>query len=709
MRIYCLNGDQNYPCFILTIKGCAIMLDCSLDLNNVEKFFPVALVQNQRYEHMTNHKLKNGKSIENIKEYNNHIFINSTIEFSPPEFNLINVEDVDAVLISNYHTMLALPYLTKLKNFRAAVYCTEPTLHMGRILMEELTGLIKSNNNLTFDTKSQVNTNEFYSTNQCKQWKIHSNLLSQLLNISETHNKPHNWHSLYSKEDVDLCISKIKQVGFNERLNLFGSLYAVPRSSGYTIGACNWLIEADCDKIFYLPHSSLLNTHTKSIDLTGITNQIVDCLIISGLAKENNEPDLMSQEFCKAVVSTLKNGGNVLVPTYSTGKIYDLIEYLTSYLNDASLSTIPIYFISQVANQSLAYSNIFAEWLCETKLNQVYAAESPFQHGELVKNGIVKIYPSIIGKFNDDYRQPCIIFASHPSLRFGESCHFVELWKNSPLNSLIFIEPSFNYIECLAPYQPIYANYYYFPIDVGLNGNQLFKIIKEFKHVSQLIISNNIKIENNSCYNESNNNKNYPIDNSNSSNNTSCNNNNENYTELFLKQYDLDKYIEANNIYLNMYRQNDIIKLKVKRRYEKCNIEAELANSLILKPSQTNNIAYSTFSAHLVTKNNEHVLKAAPKTIPLTRRDRLDESNLKRYLHGKLNVEQFEMNIKQLGFSKTIRIKPVENTENIYIIEINKQNKIIIDLLSNSISIINNNEDIRNKIKDCILKCLNTL
>ena len=88
MRIYCLNGDQNFPCFVLTIKGCKIMLDCSLDMKTIENFFPIMLVQNQRYEHLNNFKLKNGKIIENIKEYNNRIFINSILEFSPPEFCL---------------------------------------------------------------------------------------------------------------------------------------------------------------------------------------------------------------------------------------------------------------------------------------------------------------------------------------------------------------------------------------------------------------------------------------------------------------------------------------------------------------------------------------------------------------------------------------------------------------------------------------------
>ena len=59
---------------------------------------------------------------------------------------------------------------------------------------------------------------------------------------------------------------------------------------------------------------------------------------------------------------------NYLMPTNSffflksQGVLYDLFECLYSYMDGANLSAIPIYFISPVADSSLAYSNIFAEW-----------------------------------------------------------------------------------------------------------------------------------------------------------------------------------------------------------------------------------------------------------------------------------------------------------------------------------------------------------
>ena len=46
------------------------------------------------------------------------------------------------------------------------------------------------------------------------------------------------------------------------------------------------------------------------------------------------------------------------------------------------------------------------------------------------------------------------MFTGHPSLRFGDVVHFLQLWKNSPNNLLVFTEPDFPYLEALQPYQP---------------------------------------------------------------------------------------------------------------------------------------------------------------------------------------------------------------------------------------------------------------
>lgn len=121
------------------------MLDCSLNMKTLQHFVPQLLVPNQRFDAMPNFRLPSGASVQATVDFNNRVYLNSPLEFSIPQFDLINVEDLDAVFISNFSSMLALPYLTKLKGFRADVYCTEPIMHLGKVLMDELTHYVGSN------------------------------------------------------------------------------------------------------------------------------------------------------------------------------------------------------------------------------------------------------------------------------------------------------------------------------------------------------------------------------------------------------------------------------------------------------------------------------------------------------------------------------------------------------------------------------------
>lgn len=77
---------------------------------------------------------------------------------------------------------------------------------------------------------------------------------------------------------------------------------------------------------------------------------------------------------------TLKNGGSVLIPCYPSGVVYDLFECLSTNLDNHGFSQIPMFFISPVADSSLAYSNILAEWLSSVKQNKVYIPDEPFPH-----------------------------------------------------------------------------------------------------------------------------------------------------------------------------------------------------------------------------------------------------------------------------------------------------------------------------------------
>ncbi len=73
------------------------------------------------------------------------------------------------------------------------------------------------------------------------------------------------------------------------------------------------------------------------------------------------------------------------------------------------------------------------------------------------------------------------MFCGHPSLRFGDVIHFIELWGSNPNNAIVFTEPSFNYLTALAPFQPLLMKSVHCPIDTSVTAAQAKKLIRDLQ------------------------------------------------------------------------------------------------------------------------------------------------------------------------------------------------------------------------------------
>ena len=463
------------------------MLDCGLTSQTVLNFLPLPLVQSSRFQSLSNWISPRDHDSQvdgELKECCNRVFIDSSPEFNSPLEKVVDFAEIDVILISNYMNMMALPYITGMMHFKAfrdrrivnvsldvftegtgfsgTVYCTEPTLQIGRFFLEELVEYIE------VAPKANVAT----------QWKDMLHLLPAPLNEAF---KPKSWKQIFSIEDVQNSLARVQIVGYDEKLDIFGALQVTPVSSGFCLGSSNWVLSSGHEKIAYVSGSSTLTTHPRPINQSALRH--ADVVIMSGLTQAPHvNPDSMLGELCMNVGVTLRNGGSVLIPCYPSGVVYDLFECLSTNLDNHGLSQIPMFFISPVADSSLAYSNILAEWLSSVKQNKVYIPDEPFPHANLVKNARLKHYKHIYSEgFSTDFRQPCVVFCGHPSLRFGDVVHFIELWGSNPQHTIIFTEPDFPYLQALAPFQPLAMKAIYCPIETSLNFQQANKLLKELK------------------------------------------------------------------------------------------------------------------------------------------------------------------------------------------------------------------------------------
>ncbi|XP_056669695.1 integrator complex subunit 9 isoform X4 [Monodelphis domestica] len=567
--------------------------------------------------------------------------------------------------------MMALPYITEHTGFTGTVYATEPTVQIGRLLMEELVNFIER------VPKAQ-------SASLWKNKEVQRLLPAPLKDAVEVS----TWRRCYTMQEVNSALSKIQLVGYSQKIELFGAVQVTPLSSGYALGSSNWIIQSHYEKVSYVSGSSLLTTHPQPMDQASLKNS--DVLILTGLTQiPTANPDGMVGEFCSNLALTVRNGGNVLVPCYPSGVIYDLLECLYQYIDSAGLSNIPFYFISPVANSSLEFAQIFAEWLCHNKQTKVYLPEPPFPHAELIQTNKLKHYPSIHGDFSNDFKQPCVVFTGHPSLRFGDVVHFMELWGKSSLNTVIFTEPDFSYLDALAPYQPLAMKCIYCPIDTRLNFIQVSKLLKEvqMRKLRPERRRDSPKVTQ------------VPL-------HVVCP---EQYTQPPPAQsHRMDLMIDCQPPAMS-YRRAEVLALPFKRRYEKIEIMPELADSLVpleIKPG----ISLATVSAVLHTKDNKHVLQAPPRPSqpPASKKrkrvsdDIPDCKLLKPLLSGSIPVDQFVQTLEKHGFSDV----KVEDTAKGHIVLL-QEAETLIQIEEDSTHIIcDNDEMLRVRLRDLVLKFL---
>ncbi|MBN3280475.1 INT9 protein, partial [Polyodon spathula] len=653
---YCLSGHPTLPCNVLKFKSTTIMLDCGLDMTSALNFLPLPLVHSPRLAKLPGWVSKDGNTFleKELKECAGRVFVDSLPEFCLPERELLDLSTIDVILISNYHCMMALPYITEHTGFTGTVYATEPTLQIGRLLMEELVNFIER------VPKAQ-------SATCWKNKEIQRLLPAPLKDTVEVS----TWKSCYTMQEVNSALSKVQLVGYSQKIELFGAVQITPLSSGYSLGSSNWIIQSHYEKVSYVSGSSLLTTHPQPMDQSSLKNS--DVLILTGLTQiPTANPDGMLGEFCSNLAMTVRTGGNVLVPCYSSGVIYDLLECLYQFIDSASLTTIPFYFISPVANSSLEFSQIFAEWLCHNKQSKVYLPEPPFPHAELIQTNKLKHYPSVHGDFSNDFKQPCVVFTGHPSLRFGDVVHFMELWGKSSINTIIFTEPDFSYLEALAPYQPLAMKCVYCPIDTRLNFIQVSKLLKEVQPLHVVCPEQYVRPP--------------PA-----------------------QSHRSDLMLDCQPPTMP-YRRCSVLSLPFRRRYERIELLPELADSLVpseIKPG----ISVATVTAVLHTKDNKHVLrptlKLAPAPPPSKKRKRVLEEPPehrapKPLLSGAVPIEQFLATLQKHGITEV----KVEDTPDGHILHLQDEDTLI-QLEEDSTHIIcDNNEILRATLRDLVLRFL---
>ncbi|PIA36111.1 hypothetical protein AQUCO_03400191v1 [Aquilegia coerulea] len=493
------NGFHFPPCYILELCGFNVLLECPVDLSALKIFSPIPSHSYQCTDVEDSVSLASNNPSSDEREHKRRKVEKKSLEAkdlicAEPWFKMVtnlhlwDLSFIDMVIISSPMGMLGLPFLTRNKNFSAKIYATEVTTRLGQLMMEDLVSM-----NMEFK--------QFYGPEESElpewlKWNELELLPIELKNIlmGEDGATLGAWQSLYSTADVKDCINKCQTLKYAEEACYNDTLSIKAFSSGLEIGASNWIINAPRKNITYLSSSIFESAHAMSFDYNSLHgNDLIlfsDFSTLSSIIGASNDANVSgssqdsqstatgalrndlenkdslissddsSEEMDKiafigsCAIDSVRQGGSVVIPFGRIGIVLLLLEQISMFLESSNIE-VPIFMISTVAEEILAYTNIVPEWLCKQRQENLYSGDALFGHVELLKRKCLHLFPAIHSiEFLKTWQEPCIVFAPHWCLRLGPVVHLLRRWCGDP-NSLLVLEQEVDAVLALLPFKPV--------------------------------------------------------------------------------------------------------------------------------------------------------------------------------------------------------------------------------------------------------------
>uniref|UniRef100_A0A1I7TYF8 Beta-Casp domain-containing protein n=1 Tax=Caenorhabditis tropicalis TaxID=1561998 RepID=A0A1I7TYF8_9PELO len=401
-------------------------------------------------------------NIPYLKELGNRYYVEGQPEIFHVSADMLKMNTIDVILISNYDSFLGLPFYTETTGFNGKIYVTEIAYQYGKLLMEEM---------LEFMERIEVRQPD-------KNWKKEE-VCGKFPN--PPFQNPVEWRPFYTTRDMHSCLTKVITLSFNQTIDIF-RLKVTPVVSGHTLGSAYWTIKTDNETIAYLSASNPNATDVKKMEMAPLRN--VDYILATSISRLiDTTAQNMGINLIRTISDVLKNHGSVLLPMCPIGPIFELIEAVSDVIqstNGISLDT-PIYFISPVAKSAIAMASISAEWMSDSRQNAVYLPEEPYIHNNLIRSGRLKIYDSLYGKFSKEFRTPCVIFASHASLRVGDAAHMVEVLGSDPKNAVIVTDPDLPVEDVREPFRTLPIKFINIPMDFRMDFGTMERLLADMK------------------------------------------------------------------------------------------------------------------------------------------------------------------------------------------------------------------------------------
>ena len=330
--------------------------------------------------------------------------------------------DVDAVLVSfaDFDHIGALPYAVAHFGLDAPIYATIPTYQMGGILLRDA--------------------------------------------YASTHSRSSRDRARFAMQFVDRTMEMFVNGGLNyrERLKLPNNstqskipIFVRASPAGRLLGGSVWRIFNEFDNVVYAvdynhqrdyhlgePRFDDSNLFRASLLITGANNATLEGL--DGLKKR-------SERFKNRILETLEDGGNVLIPTDSGGRVLELLLLLARCWGQ--YSRYPLIFAHRHADRAIDFARRSLEWMHESFTNSFdIERRNDFDNttnGAMQKVVIVTSEEQINRIVLSDSR-PKVVLCTSESMQTGFSRLLFKHWSNNPRDLVMFTSREFAERDTLA-------------------------------------------------------------------------------------------------------------------------------------------------------------------------------------------------------------------------------------------------------------------
>lgn len=306
-----------------------------------------------------------------------------------PEFR---IDDLDAIIVTHSHLDHSgfVPYLYKY-GFRGPVYCTAPTRDVMCLLLLDYIKIMRS------ERKEPI-----FTVDDVKEMVKHS---------------------------ICLDFEEVTDITPDVRLTLY--------NSGHILGSAmlHLHIGNGLHNLVYTGDIKFARTHL--LDQAATIFPRLETLIIESTygGKDNILPPQREEDMQlnDMIVSTIKRGGKVLIPTLGSGRAQEIMLMIEDLVRTGQMEPIPVYIDGLVWDVT-AIHTAYPEYLNANVRKSIFHKDAnPFLAPIFRRVGSKKERKQVI-----EETAPCVILATSGMLVGGPSVEYLRELGDNPKNSLVF-------------------------------------------------------------------------------------------------------------------------------------------------------------------------------------------------------------------------------------------------------------------------------